>query len=93
VTGTVSGMTREQAQTRATQLNDDLPNGADHHWIAHHVDADEWRVVRMGAAGIHFSGGERHATVRPSDDPADLDRQRQDPRPWITRAIPPFGPN
>jgi hypothetical protein len=31
--------------------------------------------------------------VRPGDDPADLDRQRQDPRPWITRAIPPFGPN
>lgn len=86
-------MTREQAQSRAAQLNDELTDGADHHWIAHHVGDEEWQVVRMGAAGIHFAGSERHATAQPSADPAGLDRQRQDPRPWITRAIPPFGPN
>ena len=86
-------MTREQARIRAAQLNDELPNGADHHWIAHHAGDEDWQVVRMIAAGIHFSGGERHATAQPSDDPAGLERQRQDPRPWITRAIPPLGPN
>ncbi len=86
-------MTREQAQTRAAQLNDELPDGADQHWIVHQRADEDWQVVRMGAAGIHFSGGARHATAQPSNDPAGLDRQRQDPRPWITRAIPPFGPN
>jgi hypothetical protein len=86
-------MTREQAQTRAAQLNDELPDGADHHWIAHQADDQEWQVVRIGAVGIHFTQGVRQTTAQTSGDPAGLDRQRQDPRPWITRAIPPFGPN
>ena len=63
-------MTREQAQLRATQLNDRCPNGADQHWMAHQADDQDWQVVRMGAAGIHFTGGPpsryRAAVQRPS---------------------------
>jgi hypothetical protein len=84
-------MTRAQAQDRAAELNGELPNGADHHWIAHHADGEDWQVVRLGGTGMRFAGGDQHTTAETRVDPAGPERQRQDPRPSITRAIPPYG--
>jgi hypothetical protein len=85
-------MNREQAQAEAAERNRKLPNGADHHWMAHRVDEEDWQVVRLGGAGMRFASGDQHTVAQPREDPAGLERQRQDPRPWISRTIPPYGP-
>ena len=81
-------MTRQQAEQRAIKLNRALAEGADHRWIAHHAQDCEWAVARVSASGMRLPapdglqhggrGPERGAPV--------------DPRPTITRLIPPVGP-
>jgi hypothetical protein len=83
-------MTRAEAQARAAELNRELPNGTDHHWMAHCREGDEWQVVKLGGAGMRFTAGDQHTVAQPRQDPAGA--ERQDPRPWITRVIPPYGP-
>ncbi len=86
---TPRALTRDEARARADELNHALPDGADHHWIAHHAGGESWQVVRMSAAGMTFAGDDRdlHAQRGPERDAP------VDPRPTITRLIPPYGPN
>ena len=82
-------VTRDEAQARADALNRALPDGADHHWIARHAAPDEWDVVRVSVPGMRFSGEARdlHGERGPEREAP------VDPRPTITRLIPPYGPN
>ena len=82
-------MTREQAQARAHELNREAAEGADHHWIAHRADADDWQVMRIAAQGMRFASDERHETTetRPGREAPE------DTRPFLNRLIPPYGPN
>jgi hypothetical protein len=82
-------MTNADAQARAAELNRELPDGADHHWIAHHTGGENWRVARVSVRGMRFAGEERHTTTESRPQP----EAPTDTRPFITRLIPPFGPN
>ena len=82
-------MTRERAQRLAAERNRELPQGADHQWIVHHVGGDRWDVARFSAGGMRFTAGDRHTTTEARPEP----RPDQDPRTTITRLIPPYGPS
>ena len=81
-------LSRDEARARADELNGALPDGADHHWIAHHAGGASWTVVKLTAAGMRFAAedrGERGERGPEREAPVD-------PRPTITRLIPPYGP-
>lgn len=80
--------TREQAQTRADALNRETPTGADHRWIVHHAGEQRWEVVRVTVAGARLGlGGHDAVGGRGPEREAPVD-----PRPTITRLVPPYGP-
>ena len=85
-------VSQDEARARAEELNRALPDGADHHWIAHHAGGEAWQVVRMSALGMRFSGSERHETTQARPEREGFEAPA-DPRPTINRLIPPFGPN
>lgn len=80
--------TREHAQERADALNRETPDGADHRWLVHQADGERWEVVRVTVAGARFGREGRDAVGGRGPEREAPD----DPRPTITRLIPPYGP-
>jgi hypothetical protein len=74
-------MTHAEAAARAEQLNRDAGGGQ--RWFASQLGSDEWHVVaaRLPAKGPLHETVE--ARPRPQNPP--------DPRPSLTRNIPPYG--
>jgi hypothetical protein len=77
---------RDAAQAAADERNRALGD-ADHRWIVHHADGERWELARVGGAGLPGRAGGLHEERGPERAPSD------DPRPFIQRLIPPFGPN
>ena len=81
-------MTRSQAEQRASELNQALDDATDGRWIVHRASAGEWELARVSAGALRLPAGEAAARAelgRPQTAPID-------PRPTITRLIPPVGP-
>lgn len=79
-------MTRDEAESRATELNDARAEGDAGTWIVSQTPEGGWRPVRVAAPG--FKGVHPlKATVESRPRPRDA----EDPRPSTFRDVPPYG--
>ena len=76
-------MTRDEASTRAAQLNAERPEGDAKRWMARKAEAETWEVVQVTVPGFRPPHPLK-ATVESKPRPPQAD----DPRPSAFRNAP-----
>jgi hypothetical protein len=84
--GSLSAMTRAQAERRCADLRRHAAPDDDRHWLARESPAGDWQVVEVRLRGIRRARP-LNATVESKPRPAEP----PDPRPSLFRSLPPYG--